>query len=88
MTDDPAQWKPRIDPVDLDSLNDRERRIFENQTKKWGASLANHLIYARVPPIFHGAQGMWRGLDAACRLESSLVAMLNRRVAIINGCVF
>lgn len=88
MTDGPAQWTPRIDPVDPDSLSERERRTFENQARKWGAPLANHLIYARVPAIFQGAQGMWRGLDAAGRLESSLVALLNRRVAIINGCVF
>jgi alkylhydroperoxidase family enzyme len=88
MSDDPAQWRPRISPADPGSFDERERRIFESQTRKWGAPLANHLIYARVESIFHGAQAMWRGLDSAGRLDSSLIALINRRVALINGCVF
>ncbi len=88
MTDDPAMWKPRVDPVDIESLSEREQRVFANQAKKWGAPLANHQIYARVPSVFHGAQGMWRGLGESGHLDGALVAILNRRVAIVNGCVF
>jgi hypothetical protein len=79
---------PRIEGVDPGSLEEREQRIFDNQRRKWGEPLANHLIYARIPSIFHGAQGMWRGVGSAGKLESGLAALLNRRVAILNGCVF
>jgi hypothetical protein len=86
--DGSTSWKQRIPGANFASLDDRERQILENQQKKWGSPLANHLIYARVPSIFHGAQGMWRGLAAAGRLEPAIVALLNRRVAILNGCHF
>jgi hypothetical protein len=88
MADDPSQWTPRVDGVDPESLGDREQKAFDGQRKKWGEPLSNHLIYARVPEILHGAQGMWRGLGSARRLESTLPPLLNRRVAILNGCVF
>ncbi len=78
----------RISGVDIESLGDRERKVFDGQRRKWGEPLANHLAYAREPEIFHGAQAMWRGLGAAGRIESSLSALLNRRVAILNGCDF
>jgi alkylhydroperoxidase family enzyme len=86
--DNGASWSQRIPGVSPDSLGEREQRIFDGQRKKWGQELSNHRIYARVPEIFHAAQGMWRGLSAAGHLESTLVALLNRRVAILNGCVF
>jgi alkylhydroperoxidase family enzyme len=86
--DDSASWIQRVSGASPDSLGEREQRIFDGQRKKWGQELANHRIYARVPEIFHAAQGMWRGLGAAGHLESPLAALLNRRVAILNGCVF
>jgi hypothetical protein len=58
------------------------------QTKTWGAPLLNHLLYARRPTIFRGARGMWGGLDQSGLLEPALVALVNRRVAAINGCEF
>lgn len=79
---------PRLDGAELEQLSDRERHVLEQQERKWGKPLANHLIYARCPEIFHGAQGMWRGLGSSGRLESSLAAILNRRVAILNRCEF
>lgn len=85
MDDRPA---PRISGVNPDDLDDRERTILERQRRKWGEPLANHLLYARVPEIFHGAQAMWRGLGSAGKIEAPLAALLNRRVAILNGCVF
>jgi hypothetical protein len=31
---------------------------------------------------------MWAGLDASALLDLGLVALVNRRVAALNGCVF
>jgi hypothetical protein len=31
---------------------------------------------------------MWAGLDASALLDLALVALVNRRVAALNGCVF
>ena len=53
-----------------------------------GGPLLNHLIYACRPSIFQGARAMWSGLDASGLLDPRLVALVNRRVAALNGCVF
>ena len=78
----------RIDGVDPARAEKPLRAVFEAQTRKWGAPLLNHLIYARRPSIFRAARGMWSGLDASGLVDSELVALLNRRVATLNGCVF
>ena len=78
----------RIDGVDPDQVEKPLRVVLEAQTKKWGAPLLNHLIYARRASIFRAARGMWRGLDSSGLIDPRLVALVNRRVAALNGCVF
>jgi hypothetical protein len=78
----------RIDGVNTDEIDRYTRQVFEAQTKKWGAPLLNHLVYARRPSIFRGARGMWQALDASGLIDGKLQALLNRRVASINGCEF
>ena len=78
----------RVEGVDPERTDKRIRTVLEAQAEKWGAPLLNHLIYARRPTIFHGARAMWGGLYASGLLEPALVALINRRVALLNGCVF
>ena len=78
----------RIPNVDPNSVQPRIRAVFDAQRKKWGAPLLNHLIYARRPSIFHGVRGLWSGIDASGLIDQKLQAMLNRRVAYLNGCEF
>ena len=78
----------RIEGVRPEEADDYTRRVFEAQAKKWGAPLANHLVYARRPTIFRGARAMWQGLDGSGLIDPRLVALVNRRVAAINGCEF
>jgi hypothetical protein len=78
----------RIDGVDPVWAEKPLRAVFEAQAKKWGAPLSNHLIYARRPTIFREVRGMWSGLDSSGLLDPKLVALINRRVAALNGCVF
>lgn len=78
----------RIEGVNPEDLDDEARQVMARQARTWGAPLANHLIYARRPTIYAGARGMWRGLDASGLLDDALVALVNARVAAINGCVF
>ncbi len=63
-------------------------RVLEAQAKAWGAPLLNHLTYARRPSIFRGVRGMWTGLESSGLIDHKLVALLNRRVAALNGCEF
>ena len=78
----------RIDGVDPDLAQGPIKAVFEAQTKKWGAPLLNHLLYARRPTIFRGVRAMWTGLDSSGLIDGKLISLINRRVAAINGCEF
>ena len=64
------------------------RRVLEGQSKIWGGPLLNHLVYARRPDLFRAVRGMWAGLNRDELLPAATVALVNRRVAALNGCVF
>jgi hypothetical protein len=79
----------RIDGVDPTHLSDEyTAKVLEAQARTWGAPLLNHLVYARRPSIFRGARGMWAGIDGSGLIDGKLTALLNRRVAGLNGCEF
>ena len=78
----------RIKGVTPEEADGYARRVFEAQTRKWGAPLTNHLVYARRPTIFRGARAMWQGLGGSGLVDPKLAALVNRRVAAINGCEF
>jgi hypothetical protein len=68
--------------------DDYTANVLAAQAKTWGAPLLNHLVYARRPSIFRGARGMWTGIDGSGLIDGRLAALLNRRVAALNGCEF
>ena len=78
----------RIEGVDPNGVDRYAADVFAAQTKTWGAPLLNHLLYARRPTIFRGARGMWTGIDASGLVDPRLIALINRRVATLNGCEF
>jgi hypothetical protein len=78
----------RIDGVDPESTEPRIKAVLEAQAARWGAPLRNHLVYARVPALVRAVRGMWSGIDAAGLVDAKLHALLNRRVASLNGCEF
>ena len=78
----------RIEGVDPARTERRVRSVLEAQAEKWGEPLPNHLLYARRPSIFRGVRAMWVGLDALGLLDPKLEALLNRRLAALNGCAF
>jgi hypothetical protein len=78
----------RISPADQYSLPPEISRVLTAQAAKWGAPLANHLIYARLPPLFRGVRGMWGALGQLGLIDPQLESLVNRRVAAHNGCLF
>lgn len=78
----------RINGVNPDDVDNYIKKVFEAQTKTWGAPLLNHLIYARCPSIFRGVRGMWTGIGSSGLIDEALQALVNRRVAALNGCAF
>lgn len=78
----------RITGVDPNGGDPYAQRVFDAQAKRWGAPLLNQLVYARRPPILRAVRGMWAGIDASGLVDGPLQALLNRRVARLNGCEF
>lgn len=78
----------RVEGVDPDETEGYVRRVLEAQKKHWGGPLLNHLVYARRPDLFKAVRGMWIALNRDQVLPDAMVAMVNRRVASLNGCVF
>ena len=78
----------RIKGVKPEEADDYARRIFKAQAEKWGAPLIAQLVHARRPTIFRGVRAMWQGLDGSGLIDPRLVALVNRRVAALNGCEF
>jgi len=78
----------RIVAVDPETIDRQIDAVFEAQRKSWGAPLLNHLLYARRPSIFRGARAMWTGIDSSGLIDPILRALINRRVASLNGCEF
>ena len=78
----------RILDADIEQAEPYIKNVLEAQSKAWGSPLLNHLIYARRPSIFRGARGMWTGIETSGLIDGSLRALLNRRVASLNGCEF
>ena len=78
----------RIEGIDPDKADSYARHVLAAQSKIWGGPLQNHLIYARRPTIFRGVRAMWTGIDASGLIDPRLQALVNRRVASLNGCEF
>lgn len=78
----------RIEPADPDHVEPPVAAVLRRQAETWGAPLHNHLLYARRPTIFRGVRGMWAGIDGSGLIDERLKAMINRRVAQLNGCPF
>ncbi|MFN2491739.1 MAG: hypothetical protein ABR501_02505 [Pyrinomonadaceae bacterium] len=78
----------RIEGVNVKDAEQYVRGVLEAQSKVWGAPLLNHLLYARRPSIFRGVRAMWGGIESSGLIDASLRALINRRIAYLNGCEF
>jgi alkylhydroperoxidase family enzyme len=79
---------PRIQGVEREHVEPAIEKAFRGQERQWGTVLAPYPIYARRPTIFRAVQGMWVALAQSGLIDRTLVALVNRRVAALNGCVF
>ena len=78
----------RIQPIDPDHAEPPVAAALRTQAERWGAPLLPYLLYGRRPTIFRAVRGMFGGLDGSGLIDAGTKAMLNRRVAMLNGCPF
>lgn len=64
------------------------REIFKAQIEKYGFVFNTSKIYAHRPTIMHGLNLLQQGVDKSGLLGADLKALVNVRVATINGCPF
>ena len=79
---------PRINGVARGQVDASIEKAFQGQERQWGEVLAPYPLYARRPTIFRAVQSMWAALAQSGLIDRGLVALVNRRVASLNGCVF
>ena len=77
-----------ISGVNVADVDKPVKQVLEAQSKAWGSPLLNHLLYGRRPSIFRGARAMWGGIESSGLIKADLRALINRRVAYLNGCEF
>ena len=83
------EGKTRIAPVDVEKLPGDLRETLTEQSGRFGAPLYPYLFYARNPAYFRAAQEMWAVLQQhTTHVPAALRGLLNRRVAMWNGCEF
>jgi AhpD family alkylhydroperoxidase len=83
------EGKTRIPPVEVETTPVDLREALAEQSKLWGTPLYPYLFYARHPAYFRAAKSMWAALqEEATRVQATLRALLNRRVAWWNGCEY
>jgi hypothetical protein len=78
----------RIPGSDPEHVEETIQRVLEAQARHWGVPLPNHLLYARRPSIIHGVRAMWNGIITSGLVDGKIQALINRRVAALNGCPF
>ncbi|UOF89637.1 hypothetical protein LSG31_17380 [Fodinisporobacter ferrooxydans] len=78
----------RISGVSQETAQGFIREVFDAQLERYGKVLENHKLYARRPSIFKAVRGMWAGLEESGLIPEQLVALVNIRVANLNGCPF
>ncbi len=64
------------------------REMFEKNVETYGFVLNTSKIYAHRPTIMRGLARLQEGVDESGLLGADLRALLNVRVASINGCPF
>lgn len=79
---------PRVPEIDPENVTGPVAAVLNAQRKRWGAPLNPYLVYGRRPALLRAVQGMWAGVDSEGLLGEALLALVNRRVASLNGCVF
>jgi alkylhydroperoxidase family enzyme len=79
---------PRVREIE-DPGDDRVlREIFDREREMFGDLLNPTKIMAHCPPILRAAKMLGASIEQSGQLPKALLALVNFRVASINGCPF
>ncbi|HWD60048.1 MAG TPA: hypothetical protein VG308_17320 [Stellaceae bacterium] len=79
---------PRVSEIE-DAGDDRVlKEIFEKERAVFGDLLNPTKVMAHCPPILRAAKLLGASIEQSGQLPTALLALINFRVASINGCPF
>lgn len=79
---------PRVKPVEHPDGNAILEEIYARDRETLGEVLNTTKVYAHCPPILRAAKLLGKALEESGLLDPQLRALINVRVAQINGCPF
>jgi alkylhydroperoxidase family enzyme len=79
---------PRVSEIEEAGDDPVLQQVFEKERELFGDLLNPTKVMAHCPPILRAAKLMGQALAQSGKLPASLIALLNVRVASINGCPF
>ncbi len=79
---------PRIPAVPIPPDDPLTQELFDEHVAQYGFVLNTGRIYGHRPTIMRGLAQLQQGVDESALLDPALKALINVRVASINGCPF
>lgn len=79
---------PRIHEVPLEPDDPLARELFRKNVEEYGFVLNTSRVYAYRPTIMRGLAQLQQGVNESGLLGAELKALVNVRVASLNGCPF
>ncbi|HWB50504.1 MAG TPA: hypothetical protein VG651_15445 [Stellaceae bacterium] len=79
---------PRVSEIDEPGDDPVLQEVFERERAAFGDLLNPTKIMAHCPPILRAAKALGASIEQSGRLPKTLLALVNFRVASINGCPF
>ncbi len=78
----------RVREIETDGGDPILRQVFAAERERYGAVLNTTKVLAHCPPILEAAKALSAAVERSGRLDPLLRALVNLRVALINGCPF
>ena len=79
---------PRVSEIEEAGQDPVLKEIFEREREMFGGLLNPTKVMAHCPPILRAAKLLGASIDQSGQLPKTLLALVNFRVASINGCPF
>ena len=79
---------PRVREIEEDGGDPILKTIFAKEREAFGDLLNPTKVMAHCPPILRAAKALGLAIAESGQLPAALVALVNLRVASINGCPF
>ena len=79
---------PRVTEIEHDGGDPILREVFAQDEERYGATLNTTKVLAHCPPILGAARALSAAVERSGHLDANLRALVNLRVALLNGCPF